>query len=115
MRQFFITILLILFLCPLLFGQNLPDTLLRKEFNIIQFSNRAALNHAFQVWQTNGSKRFTVLHLGDSHLQNENLPNKSRSLAQKLLGDGGLGLIEPFSIVKSYDASFYKSKHTGNW
>lgn len=115
MRLFPITVLLILFVSPLLFGQNLPDTLLRKEFNIIQFSNRAALNHAFQVWQTNGNRRFTVLHLGDSHLQNENLPNKSRSLVQKLLGDGGIGLIEPFSIVKSYDASFYKSNHTGNW
>lgn len=115
MRLFSITVLLILFVSPLLFGQNLPDTLLRKEFNLIQFSNRAALSHAFQVWQTNGNKRFTILHLGDSHLQNENLPNKSRSLVQKLLGDGGIGLIEPFSIVKSYDASFYKSKHTGNW
>lgn len=115
MRPFPITIFLILFVGPLLLGQNLPDTLLRKEFNTIQFSNRAALNHAFQVWKTNGNKRFTVLHLGDSHLQNENLPNKSRSLIQKLLGDGGIGLIEPFSIVKSYDASFYKSKHSGIW
>ncbi len=31
------------------------------------------------------------------------------------MGDGGIGLIQPFSIVKSYDASFYNSTHTGNW
>jgi LysM repeat protein len=115
MHRIQLTLVFILFVSPLLFGQNLPDTLIRKEFNFIQFSNRAALNHAFQAWQSSGNNRFTVLHLGDSHLQNENLPNKSRALAQKLLGDGGIGLIEPFSIVKSYDASFYKSKHSGNW
>jgi lysophospholipase L1-like esterase len=56
-----------------------------------------------------------VLHLGDSHLQNENLTNKIRTLMQKELGDGGIGLVQPFSIVNTYDARFYRSSHTGSW
>ena len=60
-------------------------------------------------------KRLTVLHIGDSHLQNENLPNQSRKLFQAMQGDAGIGLIVPFSTVKSYDARFYKSTHTGTW
>ena len=115
MRQKKSGLLVLLLVSHFLVGQNLPDTLLRKEFNFIQFSSKNAINTAYQAWKNSKHKRFTVLHVGDSHLQNENLPNKARTLAQNQLGDGGIGLIEPFSIVKSYDASFYKSKHTGNW
>ena len=56
-----------------------------------------------------------MLHIGDSHLQNENLPNQSRKLLQAIQGDAGIGLVVPFSTVKSYDARFYKSTHTGTW
>jgi LysM repeat protein len=115
MRQKKSGLLVLLLVSHSLFGQNLPDSLVRKEFNFIQFPSRNAINTAYQAWKNSKHKRFTVLHLGDSHLQNENLPNKARALAQNQLGDGGIGLIQPFSIVKSYDASFYKSKHTGNW
>ena len=115
MRLVKLNLCFLLFASHYLLCQSLPDTLLREEFNFIQFSNRSAINAAFNAWTNSKNKRFTVLHLGDSHLQNENLPNKARSLAQNLLGDGGIGLIQPFSVVKSYDASFYKSKHTGNW
>lgn len=96
-------------------AQELPDTLIRREFNVIQFPNRNVLSKAAQAWKSASKEQFVVLHLGDSHLQNENLPNKARTLIQGLLGNGGIGLIQPFSIVKSYDASFYKSTHTGNW
>lgn len=108
---------LLLFSCQtqLGFAQELPDSTIHKEYNWIQFSNRNVLARAQYAWKQAPKQQFVVLHLGDSHLQNENLPNKVRTLAQALLGDGGIGLIQPFSIVKSYDASFYKSTHTGSW
>lgn len=96
-------------------GQTLPDSLIKSSVNYIQFSDRSAISSAAKAWQGAPKEQFVVLHVGDSHLQNENLPNKSRALIHQLLGDGGIGLIEPFSIVNSYDASFYKSTHTGKW
>ena len=96
-----------------IFGQILEPDCLRKEYNYIQYKNPSVLKTFNEKWNT--KKKLTVLHLGDSHLQNENLPNKCRQLIQKIMGDGGIGLIQPFSIVKSYNASFYNSTHTGNW
>ena len=97
----------------LLYGQSADYTFLDNDYNAIQFKDSTVLKTFYSAWDS--KKRFTVLHLGDSHLQNENLPNKCRQLIQQLLGDGGIGLIQPFSIVKTYDASFYKSLHTGIW
>ncbi len=97
----------------ILHGQSTDHTFLKKNYNVIQFKDSTVLKTFYSTWDS--KKRFSVLHLGDSHLQNENLPNKSRELIQQLLGDGGIGLIQPFSIVKTYDASFYKSTHYGIW
>lgn len=99
-------------------SQNTNDTKypwIKREKNMIQFSDRADLKALVDGWQNTRNETLVILHLGDSHLQNENFPNRPRTLAQQALGDGGIGLIEPFSIVKSYDARFYFSTHTGNW
>jgi LysM repeat protein len=103
----------IFILCGFAFGQTIEPLILNDNYNTIQFKDSKVLNTLNVNW--NNNRRLSVLHLGDSHLQNENLPNKCRQLIQQLLGDGGIGLIQPFSIVKSYNASFYKSTHTGEW
>jgi LysM repeat protein len=97
----------------LLHSQSMEPACLKKEYNAIQFKDSNVLKTFNSSW--NSKKRFSVLHLGDSHLQNENLTNKCRQLVQELMGDGGIGLVQPFSIVKTYDASFYKSTHRGIW
>lgn len=108
---------LIILVCFLLFNSLIycqsALSFINHDYNIIQFKNPNALSKFYTNWNSN--KKFSVLHLGDSHLQNENLPNKCRQLIHQLMGDGGIGLIQPFSIVKSYNASFYKSTHTGEW
>jgi len=111
-NQYIITVFLLMF-CGLIFSQTTELPFIKNDYNAIQFKDSKVLNTFYSNWNSN--KRFSVLHLGDSHLQNENLPNKCRQLIQELLGDGGIGLIQPFSIVKSYDASFYKSTHSGTW
>jgi LysM repeat protein len=87
---------------------------IKKEYNYIFFQDAAHLKNLSRLFGNN-SQSLTVLHIGDSHLQNENLPNQSRKLLQAVQGDAGIGLIVPFSTVKSYDARFYKSTHTGIW
>ena len=87
---------------------------INKEYNYIYFNDSSYLKNTVRLLGEK-EKSFTVLHIGDSHLQNENLPNQTRKLLQSIQGDGGIGLIVPFSTVKSYDARFYKSTHTGVW
>ena len=83
--------------------------------NIIQYFDTNDIKTICKSWNEARNKKLVILHLGDSHLQNENFPNKCRNISQNILGDAGIGLIQPFSIVRTYDASFYKSSHTGIW
>ena len=108
-----IIVVCLLLFCSLIYSQSSEPSCINNYFNAIQFKNPNVLSAFYTNWIS--KNKFSVLHLGDSHLQNENLPNKCRHLIQELLGDGGIGLIQPFSIVKSYNASFYKSTHTGDW
>jgi LysM repeat protein len=87
---------------------------IKQDYNYIYFQDSSDLKNLCGLLGSKGN-RLTVLHIGDSHLQNENLPNQSRKLLQSIQGDAGIGLIVPFSTVKSYDARFYKSTHTGIW
>lgn len=84
------------------------------KYNLIYYNDSIWLKNTICSFAKK-QKPFTILHIGDSHLQNENLPNQSRKMFQNVQGDGGIGLIVPFSTVKSYDARFYKSTHTGTW
>jgi lysophospholipase L1-like esterase len=43
----------------------------------------------------------TILHIGDSHLQPNNLSGITRYQLQKKLGNGGRGLIFPYSLAKT--------------
>jgi hypothetical protein len=97
------------------FAQSKEYKFINYNKNIIQFNDTNDIKAIRRSWKEARNKKVVILHLGDSHLQNENFPNKCRNLSQSVLGDGGIGLVQPFSIVHTYDASFYKSSHTGIW
>ena len=115
-RQKISLILYCLFFSIKVFAQkdSLYPSWIKQQYNYIYFQDAANLKNISSLLGEKG-KKLTVLHIGDSHLQNENLPNQSRKLFQAKQGDAGIGLIVPFSTVKSYDARFYKSTHTGIW
>lgn len=98
-----------------IWSQTIIFPLIKKEKNYIQYRDTSALTHFKTSWMSSREADFVVLHLGDSHLQNENLPSHARKLFQEDHGNGGIGLIMPFSVVKTYNASNYKSTHTGDW
>ena len=111
--------IILLHLCLCVFSLNAQSTLaypwLVDSINSVQFHDPSELKTFMEAWNHSKDSTLVVMHLGDSHLQNENLPNKARTLMQSLHGDAGIGLIQPFSIVKTYDARFYKGSHTGSW
>jgi hypothetical protein len=96
-------------------AQNAEHKFINYNKNTIQYFDTNDIKTFCKSWKESRNKKVVILHLGDSHLQNENFPNKCRNISQSILGDGGIGLIQPFSIVHTYDASFYNSTHTGIW
>jgi len=97
------------------FCQRMDYPWLHRERNFIQYGSSHWLARFASAWKNADQEALVVLHLGDSHLQNENLPSHARFLAQREHGDAGLGLIMPYSTVNTYNASIYKSSHTGKW
>ncbi len=46
-------------------------------------------------------KKVRILHIGDSHVQPDNFTGEARRQAQKKYGNGGRGLIFPYSLAKT--------------
>lgn len=85
------------------------------EYNMIQFYSRKALETFQTAWHSTGEKKLSVVHIGDSHLQSDIFPGQVRKNMHAIHGDGGRGLIFPYSTAKTYSSVEYKSEHTGEW
>lgn len=88
---------------------------IHSEFNAIQFYDRDAMESFFKKWKDAETKRISILHMGDSHIQPDILTGVFRNKMQELLGKGGHGLMFPFSIAKTYSSIAYSSNHFGQW
>lgn len=115
-----IIVLLILFVnVKLVSAQELKSTdttinsILHPELNFIQFYNRSSLDKIASKWTK--SNTITIAHMGDSHVQTDILTGELRRNLQSIKGDGGRGMIFPYSIAKTYSANDYKSTYTGKW
>ena len=97
-------------------GQNLElPPFIKPAYNYVEFVDTAefrkvqiGLEHA----RTDG---FVVAHFGDSHVQPDFSTTEMRRILQEIGGDGGRGMVFPYSIAKSYSHSDYKSSFTGSW
>lgn len=88
---------------------------MHEEFNMIQFYSRDALEHFYKVWMQTKERKLSIVHLGDSHLQSDAFPGQARKSLQAIHGDGGRGMMFPYSTAKSYSSIEYKTTHTGDW
>lgn len=58
--------------------------------------------------QTKEAGNFTVVHIGDSHIQPDGNTGRVRDLMQKRFGDAGRGLIVPFRLAGTNEPLDYK-------
>jgi len=56
-----------------------------------------------------------ILHIGDSHLQPNNLTGSTRLILQKEFGNAGRGLIFPYSLAKTYGPNDYTFSSNVSW
>ncbi|MBS3914322.1 MAG: LysM peptidoglycan-binding domain-containing protein [Bacteroidetes bacterium] len=92
-----------------------PYNWLHPELNSFQFYNKFVLESLFQKMQNAQNKRVSILHIGDSHVQADIFTGEIRNLLQKAFGNGGRGMVFPYSTGRTHAAIDYSSEHTGKW
>jgi LysM repeat protein len=60
-------------------------------------------------------KKFVVVHFGDSHIQGDNFSGEIRRNLQSAFGEGGEGVLFPYSLCKSFGPASLLSTSTGAW
>lgn len=96
-----------------------PDTagfkFFHDEFNYIEFYDRAALGAFFDKWKDDTTPKISIAHFGDSHIQPGIFSGEVRRYMQNQKGEGGFGVIFPYSAAKTYPPLDYKTIHYGKW
>jgi LysM repeat protein/lysophospholipase L1-like esterase len=69
----------------------------------------------FDKLQHASSKKVSVLHIGDSHVQADIYTGSLRKNVQSIFGSGGRGLIFPYAAAGTNSSVNYKSTKTGFW
>ncbi|HMJ67871.1 MAG TPA: LysM peptidoglycan-binding domain-containing protein [Cyclobacteriaceae bacterium] len=96
-----------------------PDTIgfkfFHDEFNYIEYYDRSALANFLNKWKDDTTPKITVAHFGDSHVQPGIFSGEVRKYMQNQKGEGGYGIIFPYSAAKTYSPLDYKTVHYGKW
>lgn len=85
------------------------------ELNRLQFYDRAAMDRFHARWKKAKTEGLSIVHVGDSHVQGGAIHREVREKLWPELGNGGHGLLFPYSAAKTYSPRSYKSEHTGVW
>ena len=93
-------------------GTNPIDTTInRMEYaqNIAGAMSKLSELHAWP------DRKFVVVHFGDSHIQGDNFSGQIRRNLQAEFGNGGEGILFPYSLCKSFGPKSLISSSTGVW
>lgn len=93
-------------------AQTTIDTTLNKIISP-QFLTRCMTK--LSSLRKNPEKKFVVVHFGDSHIQGDHFSGTVRRNLQSVFGDGGAGVLFPYSLCKSFGPATLTSSSTGTW
>lgn len=88
---------------------------LNTDMNAIQFFSAEAIAPLYKAWLTSDTAKFSIVHTGDSHVQNDIYPGKVRERLSEIHGEGGRGMVFAYSTAKSYSSIHYETEHEGEW
>lgn len=79
--------------------------------------NLAVFYKKLDSLRCNQKPKINILHLGDSHIQADMFSGELRRLFQtdSQFCNGGRGLVFPYSVAKTNNATWYKTSSTGIW
>ncbi len=104
-----------------IFGQKVDTLSADKYFVEITTSDNLtiALKKLHRIKQNQSNSKedsvFTILHIGDSHIQGDYFSGEIRRSLQGYFGTAGQGLIFPYSLCKSYGPKGVQATSSGTW
>lgn len=114
-------VLLFFFFCSLVKGQNdslfvaIDTTIVTVAKN--EIIHKKALEPLFQKLKSvqQQKTKINVVHIGDSHIQADFFSGKFRQNVQQQFGDGGRGLVFPYSLAKTNGPSDVRFSSNEAW
>ncbi len=97
------------------FRDTTKHTGIHEELNMLQFYHRSAMTGFYKGWKESAKNKFVLVHVGDSHVQPDIYPGELRRRLQFIHGEGGRGMVFPYSTADTYSSHAYTSTHTGKW
>ena len=88
---------------------------IRYAENYLEWENKNALKNIFERLKNTKTRKFKVLHIGDSHIQADIFTGMIRDNLQQIFGYGGRGFIFPYASAKTHSANDYRTFTKGNW
>lgn len=83
-----------------------------------QIENRDYLQPVFQklyTQRTEGGKKISIVHIGDSHILGDFLTREVRDRMQREFGDAGRGLLFPYKLAQSNGAKDFLAETNCKW
>ncbi len=108
-----IIILTLLFTCFKINSQEILKDSSVIDYSILPINNSPKLKLAFLKLQkiyknktknnySSGDSIFTIIHIGDSHIQGDHFSGQIRKQLQSYFGNGGRGVLFPYALAKSF-------------
>ena len=113
MRKFLFTLALLLPVKGFTIDSLRHYAWLREDLAFIQFYDPAAVSSLVSSWKNNS--RYVVAHFGDSHVQPDIISSQLRKTLHELKGDGGRGMIFPYTAARTHPAFDYSTRYNGIW
>ena len=85
------------------------------SLNVFESRNSKLIEKLKNLWYSSKDSKFTIIHFGDSHVQMGLAQQVSRDYLQASRGNGGRGVIFPYSIAETYSQSDFVSSYEGHW
>jgi len=85
--------------------------------NALKKLHNVYLNNQFQNLKNpiKGDTLFTIMHIGDSHVQGDYFSGEIRMQLQSIFGNAGRGILFPYALAKSFGPKGVDVKQTGIW
>jgi len=84
-------------------------------YNTIQWMHFPEVQTLFDDLGETVTKRFTVVHIGDSHVQADIFTGHIREQLQNTFGAGGRGFIFPYDAALTHATMDYRTQANGKW
>ncbi len=109
--------MLSLVLCETAYAQ---DSLFRKlkidtAYSYLNFYSNKTARQFQHLFQTAQQEKLVFFHFGGSHIQGDMPTTVVRDNLTKIYGDGGRGMIFPYTVAKTYSSINYSVSYSGKW